>query len=68
VRSGNFLSVAGGEADAVQREYIRLQNQYGHRIHTCFVDAQYRRDAYASLGRKGRPPRDEVLTKAVIEV
>jgi hypothetical protein len=68
VESGNFLSVAGGEADAVQREYIRLQNQYAHRIHTCFVDAQYRRDGYASLGRKGRPPRDELLSKAVIAV
>lgn len=68
VDSGNFLSMAGGETDAVQREFIRLQNQYGHRIHTCFVDAQYRRDGYASLSRKGRPPRDEVLSRAVIEV
>ncbi len=67
VENGNFLAMSGGEADAVQREYIRLQNQYAHRIHTCFVDGEFRRGGDPASSRKGRPSREQMLAGAVIE-
>lgn len=68
VERGNFLFVPGAEADATQREFIRLQNQYAHHIHACFVDANYRRQGTDDKKkRKGRPTREEFLSKAVTE-
>ena len=65
VENFNFISVANAEADAIQREYIRLQNQYAHRVHACFVDRQYRRND-AGSDRKGRPSRAEMLENAAV--
>ncbi len=57
VERGNFISVPGAETDAVRREYIRLQNQYAHHIHACFVDPDFRRNGNDGgyPRRKGRP-------------
>jgi hypothetical protein len=66
VENGNFLAPAGAQADAIQREYIRLQNQYAHKIHACFVDREYRRGGSVSAERKGRPSRAEMLERAVV--
>jgi len=66
VENGNFLAPPGGETDAMQREYIRLQNKYAHMIHGCFVEPRYRRDARI-IERKGRPPKDQLLARAAIE-
>lgn len=66
VENGSFLAPPGGETDAMQREYIRLQNKYAHMIHNCFVDARYRRDADVNQ-RRGRPPRLQTLAKAALE-
>jgi hypothetical protein len=68
VENENFLAPAGGHADAIQREYIRLQNQYAHKIHACFVDSEYRRDSSSISERKGRPSRAEMLERAVVAV
>jgi hypothetical protein len=65
VENGNFLAPAGGQADAIQREYIRLQNQYAHKVHACFVDRQYRRGGIGG-DRKGRPSRAEMLENAAV--
>ncbi len=65
VENGNFLAPSGGQADAIQREYIRLQNQYAHRVHACFVDRQYRRGGIGA-DKKGRPSRAEMLENAAI--
>lgn len=62
VEKGTFLAPTAGQADAIQREYIRLQNQYAHRIHSCFVDSFEKNKAPA---RRGRPSREETITKAV---
>jgi hypothetical protein len=67
VESGNFLAPVGAESDAMQREYIRLQNQYAHRVHSCFVQSTHRRNATIG-GRKGRLSRDESLSRVVVEV
>ncbi len=67
VANGNFLSPAGSETDAIQREYIRLQNQYAHSIHAQFVDPQFRHQGGLRLIKKGRPSREEALSHAVIE-
>jgi len=45
VQPGKWLSVEGSEADAVQREYINLQNKYAHVIHGCIVSSEHRRDS-----------------------
>jgi len=68
VENGNFLAPAGAQADAIQREYIRLQNQYAHKIHACFVDREFRRGGSVSVERKGRPSRAEMLERAVVAV
>ena len=68
VENESFLAPTGAQADAIQREYIRLQNQYAHRIHACFVDRQYRRDASSGSERKGRPSRAEMLESATVAV
>jgi hypothetical protein len=65
VENGNFLAPAGAQADAIQREYIRLQNQYAHRVHACFVNRQYRRSDTGGE-RKGRPSRAEMLENAAV--
>lgn len=67
VESGNFLAPSGAEPDAIQREYIRLQNQYAHRVHACFVQSGYRRNAVSGV-KRGRLSRDESLSKVVVEV
>lgn len=66
VETGKFLVIEGSEADAIQREYINLQNKYAHHIHKCLVDSIYRRNAESQM-RKGRPKREDSLRKAVIE-
>jgi hypothetical protein len=68
VKKGTYLAPKGGETDAIRRKYIELQNQYGYRIHSCFVDGKYRRGDYDIQRKKGRPPRDEVLEKAVTAI
>lgn len=65
VESGKFLVIEGSEADAIQREYINLQNKYAHHIHQCFVDAKFRRNSVAQ--KRGRPRKEELLQKAAIE-
>jgi hypothetical protein len=65
VENGNFLAPARGQADAIQREYIRLQNQYAHKVHAFFVDRQYRRGVIEG-DRKGRPSRAEMLENAAV--
>jgi hypothetical protein len=47
VERGDFIYVPGAEGDAIQREYIRLQLQYAHRIHGCFVNPEYRQNGNA---------------------
>lgn len=66
VESGKYPTIQGSEADAVQREYINLQNKYAHRVHSCVVDAQFRRLSELEK-KKGRPPKPETLARAVIE-
>src|SRR5437016_11513761 len=68
VENGNFLAPANAQADAIQREYIRLQNQYAHKLHGCLVDSEYRRDGSSISERKGRPSRAEMLERAVVAV
>jgi len=65
VESGVFLAPTGAEADAIRREHVNLQNKYAHKIHECFVDADYRRIDGLPI-RKGRPSRDALLARAVI--
>ena len=43
VESQTFLSLADSTPDAVNQQYIRIQNQYAHRIHAALVDAEFRR-------------------------
>lgn len=66
VENGNFLSPANGQADAIQQQYIRLQNQHAHRVHTCFVDCRYRRCNSDEGDRKGRPSRAEMLENTAV--
>ena len=66
VENGVFLAPAGGEADAVRREYVNLQNKYAHKIHQCFVEANYRRVEDQAVAKKGRPSKDTLLSKAII--
>ncbi|MEW6401896.1 MAG: hypothetical protein AB1649_08860 [Chloroflexota bacterium] len=37
VENGRFLAPEGGEADAIQSHFIRLQNRYAHLIHEFIV-------------------------------
>jgi hypothetical protein len=37
VENGKFLAPEGGEADAIQSHFIRLQNRYAHLIHEFIV-------------------------------
>lgn len=67
VEGGKFLAPTGAESDAIQREYIRLQNQYAHQVHSCFVQPSYRRNATSRI-KKGRLSRDESLTKSVVAI
>ncbi|MGO8767024.1 MAG: hypothetical protein ACLQSR_18050 [Limisphaerales bacterium] len=66
VENGVFLAPAGAEADAIRREHVNLQNKYAHKIHECFVEADYRRVDGQPVMRKGRPSRDVLLAKAVV--
>lgn len=59
VQRGNFIAVPGAEADAVRREYIRLQSQYAHLVHACFVDPAHRRNGNNEPKRKGRPKLEQ---------
>jgi hypothetical protein len=67
VESGIFLAIPGSEADAIRQQYIKLQNQYAHRVHACFVQSSYRRNAPSTV-KRGRLSRDESLSKAVAEI
>lgn len=64
VAKGRFISLQGAETDAIQREYIRLQNQYTARIHELFVDAINRNQAGAR--KLGRPPREARLIRSTV--
>ena len=66
VENGVFLAPAGAEADAIRREHVNLQNKYAHKIHECFVDADYRRVEGQPVVRKGRPSREALLAQAVV--
>jgi len=66
VQNETFLFVAGAESDATRREHIRLQNEYGHKIHECLVDKENRREESAMVSKRGRPSRSELLARAVI--
>jgi len=48
---------AGAEADAREREYRRLHNQYAHRIHEMFVQRE---------NRRGRPTSAEMIDSASV--
>lgn len=37
VERGTFLAPDGAETDAIQQQFIRLQNQYAHLVHSCIV-------------------------------
>ena len=62
VESEKFLSPHGAETDAINRESIRLQNQYSHRIHACYVDPKYRLACEDYKPKKGRPKKIELLS------
>jgi hypothetical protein len=66
VENGVFLAPAGAEADAIRREHVNLQNKYAHKIHECFVDADYRRVDGRPIAHKGRPSREMLLARAVV--
>lgn len=64
VESEIYIAPAGGQADAIQRKYIELQNQYAHRIHACFVDSNFQRNTESKV-KRGRPTREETLASSV---
>jgi len=68
VENVKFLAPVGAETDAMQREYIRLKNLYAHRIHSCLVDPEHRRDSGLQPKKRGRPSREESLANRVTEV
>jgi hypothetical protein len=37
VDRGQFLAPDGAETDAIQQQFIRLQNQHAHKVHACIV-------------------------------
>ena len=61
---GRFISVSGFEADAIQREYLRLQNLHAASIHALFVAPQYRGVALPRIS--GRPRREATLRRSTI--
>ncbi|MCC6824509.1 MAG: ATP-binding protein [Acidobacteria bacterium] len=65
VEKGRYLAPSGGESDAIQRKYVELQNQYAHKVHECMVDSSFRKGLEVSR-RKGRPTRDELLSRSVV--
>jgi hypothetical protein len=67
VQSGNWLSIEGSEADAVQREYINLQNKYAHIIHSCIVSSEHRRNSIDFNKKVGRPKKSELSNKIITE-
>lgn len=64
VVKGKFIAAPGAEADARQREYLRLQNLYAAKIHERFVDPQFRRGDAAK--RAGRPPKEVTLGRSTV--
>jgi hypothetical protein len=64
VGRGKFISAPGAEADAKQREYLRLHNQYAAKIHEQLVDPQYR--GSDSSRKMGRPPREVTLSRSTL--
>lgn len=64
VAKGRFISLPGAETDAIQREYVRLQNQYTARIHELFVDPINRNQA--GTRKLGRPPREATLSRSTV--
>ncbi|HXE74741.1 MAG TPA: hypothetical protein VNN18_03755 [Candidatus Xenobia bacterium] len=65
VSKGRFLAPPGGETAAIQREFLRIQNEYAHRIHELFVDQRYRAGVQA---KKGRPSKEEMLERATVRI
>ena len=49
VDNGTFLSFADSKRDAIDQQYIRIQNQYAHQIHSAMVDSQFRRNETKEL-------------------
>jgi hypothetical protein len=64
IAKGKFIAPLGAETDALQREYVRLQNQYAAKIHALFVEPQYRNLAVPK--KQGRPPKEEVLSRSTV--
>jgi hypothetical protein len=64
VGKGKFMSAPGAEADARQREYLRLHNQYAAKIHEQMVDPLYR--GSNSSRKIGRPPREVTLSRSTL--
>lgn len=64
VHNGRFIAPPGGEVDAIQREFRRLQNHYAPKIHELVVDPKARRDL-SDTSKKGRPSTAELRDKAV---
>jgi hypothetical protein len=64
VGTGLVPSPIGGQADAREREYRRLHNQYAGRIHELFVEGKYRGIAGSTNGHRGRPRSEEMMDRA----
>lgn len=64
IQTGLVPHPVGGEADARDREYRRLHNQYAGRIHCVFVQDRYRRTDVSVNGRRGRPSSKEMMDRA----
>ncbi len=64
VERGTFIAVKGSETDAIRTQYIRLQSQYAHVIHACFVEPEYRGEKHEEPIRKGRPKLVEEVALA----
>jgi len=61
VESGTFIAPEGGETEAMQREFGRLQNKYGALIHHCFAGPRV-------SSRRGRLTAQEEAEKAAMPV
>jgi hypothetical protein len=61
VEAGTFIAPEGGEAEAMQREFGRLQNMYGALIHHCFAGTH-------SVLRRGRLTAAEEAERAAMPV
>jgi len=66
IQAGLVPHPVGGEADAREREYRRLHNQYAGRIHALFVQSKHRRVADAAETRRGRPRSEEMMDRAAV--